>query len=812
MRYNAESCTIELSARDLCLYASRCGSLDAFPLGGGEPTGSESKLFYKLQSEAGAYYNPDVVLSNTVSLSGIYFTVELKADGIIRQGSELVVDKIKCVKGKGFYGNPDEYTLAMLKCAAYFLCVREELQGVCGRVSYYNTDTEKLKYFKYKFTAAELKDFYMGMLARIEYMARLLVDRTETELATAENAVFPYSELREGQERMIRECYSAMRRGKRIFVEAPTGTGKTISSLFPALRALGKGYCDKIFYLTPKTSTRREAFAAAARLHASGALQRTVVLSAKEQMCICPAKAMGVGDCCNSKMCELARGYYDRVDDALREMLSRYRGYSRSLIIETAKKYRICPYELSLDLSELCDIIICDYNYAFDPSVYLRRYFGPEGRGKRLGEKYIFLIDEAHNFTDRAREMYSCELKLSDFAAVAEDAAGDNLYGGGVYELLSPIITAFRGIKRLCRDSLVKDSEGNDLGFYMGNEPIASVSRALELFRKRCGEWIKKNGDNPYFDRLSFLWASVRKYITVEEFFDTNFRAYAQLSGGDTTVKLYCHDPSEITNNLLMRAESAVMFSATLTPPDYFCDVLGGGNGAESLKLESPFPPERLSLTVAGYVNTRFETRDDNAKRFATVIAATVSAKAGNYIAYFPSYQCLEQTYKAFAAKYPRVETVVQEKHMSAARREEFLSAFKADKGKLRVGFCVLGGVFAEGVDLPGSRLIGCIIFGVGLPGLSNERNIIKEHFDLKSDEGMGYDYAYTFPGMNNVLQAAGRVIRTEEDTGVVVLADDRYATPKYRALFPEHWKNVNYAENASSLAEIIRDFWKNQP
>ncbi len=807
MKYNKETCAVELSARDLCNIALRKGDLDAFSKASFELPRDDKELFYRIQSEAGAYYNPDVELCNTATLSGIYFTVDIKADGIIRRNGGLTVDKIKCVKGKSFYAPPDELTLAMLKCLAYFVCVRDGLEVVDGRISYYNVDTKKLKYFKYRFLASELKDFYFSLLEKIEYRAELLVARELEELASAENAVFPYTELREGQENMIRECYSAIKRGKRIFVEAPTGTGKTISALFPAVRALGKGYCDKIFYLTPKTATRREAFVAAAKLHSCGALQRTVVISAKEQTCCCPAKDMGIKNCCEARLCEYARGYYDRVDEALREMLSNYRGYSRTLILQTAHKYRVCPYELSLDLSEFCDIVICDYNYAFDPSVYFRRYFGAEGREN--SEKYVFLVDEAHNLADRAREMYSAELKMSAFEKATQCFVQDELYGGELAELISPVVSAFRGIKRLCRDNIIKDDDGNDRGFYMGSSPIESVSRAVGVFRKKSEEWIRKNQAHPFSDVLYSLNSQIKKYTTVEEYFDNNFRSYAELWGGDISVKLYCHDPSEIMDALLTRATSSVMFSATLTPPEYFRDVLGGGKGAESLTLESPFPSENLCVTVAEYINTRFESREDNAKRFATLIAASVTSKAGNYIAYFPSYQCLEQTYEAFHAKYPKVQTVVQKKYMSAQEREDFLSAFKEDTGHLRVGFCVLGGVFSEGVDLPGSRLIGSIIFGVGLPGLSNERNIIKEHFDLKSDDGMGYDYAYTFPGMNNVLQAAGRVIRTEEDSGIVVLADDRYATPKYRMLFPKRWEHVKYAQNASSVAEIIRDFWK---
>ena len=809
MKYNAESCAVELDTRELCLTALRCGDLDGYPLGAGELPRDEKELFYRLQSEAGAYYNPDVELCNTTLFNELYYTVTATADGIIRTKGGIVVDKIKCVKGKAFFAIPDSLTLAMLKCSAYFLCLRDGLNVVDGRVSYYNTDNKKLKYFKYRFLLSELKDFYLSLIEKISYRAELVKMHVCCELPTAEQAVFPYSELREGQESMVRECYSALRHGRRIFVEAPTGTGKTMSALFGAIRGLGKGYYDKIFYLTPKTATRREAFATAAKLHANGVMLRTVVISAREQMCMCPARNTEGHGRCSSKICGNAKGYYDRVDAALRDMLDNYRGYSASLIHETAKKYRVCPYELSLDLSEFCDIIICDYNYAFDPSVYFRRYFAAGGRGEH--EKYAFLIDEAHNLADRAREMYSAELRRSDFERIIGIISEDDVCGSEISTMIAPVMSAISGIKRLCRDDLVKDAEGNERGFYISSSPVESISRALVTFYKNAQKWLKDNSEHYAAERLRGLCAHVKKYITVGEYFDISFRFYAQIAEGDISVRIYCLDPSDIMNSLLNRAGSAVMFSATLTPPEYFCDVLGGGKNAEKLTLSSPFPSENLCVAVADYVNTRFDTRGDNAKRFATVIAASVSARAGNYIAYFPSYQCLEETYAAFVKKYPRVETIVQKKNMNAAQREEFLASFKDDKGHLRVGFCVLGGVFSEGVDLPGSRLIGSIIFGVGLPGLSNERNIIKEHFDIKSDDGTGYDYAYTYPGMNNVLQAAGRVIRTEDDRGIVVLADDRYSTPKYRTLFPSHWKGVKYAGNASSLAEIIRRFWENQ-
>lgn len=806
MRYDVERCAMEISAQELCILALKSGDLDASSLRV-EPIEDDGTLYYRLQSEAGAYYNPNMELCHTVERDGIYYTVQTLADGVIRRDDGAVVDKLKRVKGRGSLAPPDELTLALLKCSAYFLCVKEDLPFVKGRITYYGSDLKKFRYFYYNFARMELTAFFGTLLDKIEWRAGLALLHTTEELPSAENAVFPYGELREGQEWMIRESYSAIRRQKRLFVEAPTGTGKTISALFPAIKSLGKGYCDKIFYLTPKTATRREAFAAAGRLHAGGVMTRTVIITAKEQVCPCRAQGITDRNICSPAYCEYARGYHDRADGALREMLESYRGYSRGLICEVAKKHRVCPYELSLDLSELCDVIICDYNYVFDPSVYFRRYFGSD----RPNRKYVFLVDEAHNLADRAREMYSAQIRCSEFEQIIPALDSDLTVQNEIEKLIEPVISAIRTVKRLCRDTLVRDEDGNDRGFYMSSTPIERVIAALDSFRKKCDLWLYKNENSPIYDLLSPISASVRRFLTVSEYFDANFRMYAEIANGDILLKIYCLNPSDILDSLLCRASASILFSATLTPTDYFRDVLGGGKNAEELSLPSPFCSENLCVAVADYVNTRFDEREDNAKRFATVIAAAVSSRAGNYIAYFPSYQCLEQTYKAFVTKYPRVETVVQKKYMSAAQRDEFLAAFKEDKGHLRIGFCVLGGVFSEGVDLPGSRLIGSVIFGVGLPGLSNEKNIIREYFDMRSDEGIGYDYAYTFPGMNNVLQAAGRVIRAQDDTGIVVLADDRYATQKYRALFPKHWQGIQYAGNASSLAEIIRRFWENQ-
>lgn len=798
MRYNLDSLSVECDAYELCALTCRGPHLDSPFFSLSAIDRADDKMYYKIQSEAGAYYNPNVELSSTVSVDGVYFTLIARADGIIRSCGRLTVDKIKVVSGKAYLAPPDSMTVSLLKVSCHLLCRRDGLDGVSGRITYYNPESKKLKYFSYKYTARELSEFYDSLIESVKYRILVVAKDAERKSALAD-ARFPFGELREGQEIMIREAHSAIKNGRRVFLEAPTGTGKTISSLFPAVRALGEGYCDRIFYLTPKTATRKEAFSAMSRLHLSGASVRSVIITAKEQICPCTFEGKRI---CRADKCEYAKGYYEKSRLALKELVENYTGYSRSVIEQVAKKYRVCPYELSLDLSELCEVIICDYNYAFDPMVYFRRYFGSDGEGGR----YVFLVDEAHNLADRAREAYSAQISRSDFESLAREV--DPLDTTKLKDILADAISAFSQIKRLCKDTLTKDENGNDRGFYIASQSYAKILSAFESFAKSASAFLRAEPEHYLADRVDELLASVRKYIKINEFFDTNFRFYASLYDGDISVKCYCLDPSELLDSLFLRASSSVCFSATLTPLDYFCDLLGCRK-AKRVSLPSPFDTENLCVAVADYVNTRYEDRDSNSARFATVIAATVSAKAGNYIAYFPSYDCLEKTYSAFVKKYPKVCTVVQRKNMTAKEREEFLSALKNDTGHLRVGFCVLGGVFSEGVDLPGSRLIGSIIFGVGLPGLSNEKNIIREHYDMKNDEAQGYDYAYTYPGMNNVLQAAGRVIRNETDTGIVVLADDRYATPKYREMFPDHWRGVQYAGNASSLAEIMRRFWE---
>ena len=797
MTYNEENCSVELSVDELCEYATVSGDLGG--MGHSEVYRGSSELYGRLQQEAKGFYDTEAELVNTVKHGELYFSVCGRVCGIIRGADGyLCVDEVRQLKNYEFFASPKQVYIARLKCLAHFLCARDGHASILCRLTYYNVDTKKIKYFNYRFSAEELRKFYSELLSRILWRARHEIVRKCEVLPSAASAPFPYAALRDGQDIMVRRVYSAVKRGGRIFLEAPTGTGKTMSSLYPAVRALGEGYTDKIFYLTAKASTRREAFAAASRLFENGVKLKTVVISAKEQVCM--RRACGDGRSCDTASCPMAKGYYDRSAAAIRELLEGHNGYPRSLICSVAEKHGVCPYELSLDLSEFCDIVICDYNYAFDPCVYFRRYFSDTG----MRGNYTFLIDEAHNLADRARDMYSAELRLSDIAKLRQVVMplSDELLNS-----VDGFSAAVCRLKKLCRGELTKDAEGNDMGFFMSHSPLGGFDKDLAELRRVFDGWIRKNKDHPILPEIERYYSVLRKYTAVNEYFDKGFLCYVEIFGGDITVKTYCLDPSPVMNILLRRAKASVFFSATLTPTEYFCDVLGGGRDVEMVTLPSPFDPHNLSVTVVDGISVRVEDRKKNYARYATVIAAAVSPKHGNYIAYFPSYECLEGVLEIFSRKYPRVETVVQSRGMDQREKERFLSAFKNDVGHLRVGFCVLGGAFSEGVDLPGSRLIGSVIFGVGIPALSNERTIIKEYFDNKTEQG--YEYAYTYPGMTRVLQAAGRVIRREGDRGVVVLVDDRYAEGKYRALFAKHWQDIQYTGNSRSLAEIVRRFWE---
>ncbi len=804
MRFDTETNSIQLPVRELCLLALRGGDLDLRPgaRGIGLRRAAEGQEAHRLLQErraADGTYEAEVTLSDRVTAGGLTVELSGRADGVLHRDIPAV-EEIKTVTGRVDRA-PSAFHEAQGICYAWLLARREQCDAVEVRLTLYRPSDGKSETTATLWRTEELELRGMELLDRIVWRMRYLSERAHNRLPAAAACRFPYRGLREGQETLLTECYRDIRHGKRLFAEAPTGIGKTISTLYPAVRALGEGHCDRIFYLTAKASTRREAFRAAKDIYAAGGLLRTVILTSREQ--ICPNRAAhedpaGITSHCNPVRCPRAAGFYDRVPVALCDCLDHGNGFTRGVIEKTAQDYGICPYEFQLELSEFCDTLICDYNYVFDPMVYLRRYFAPDV----TGERSVFLVDEAHNLVDRARGMYSAGLSLTAAEGAWLALSGEDGRTPEKAEALETLIRALRACRGLCRESTGTDADGVKHGYYLTHAGMERLYPVAEACRDFLSGLMSAGCNDPAVLALS---AMLKKFSVIAECYDSHFLTFLERHGHEVTVRLVCLDPSEVLERVLERAWAAVFFSATLTPPDYFAHILGGGRGAVRLSLPSPFRPANLCLAAVTGVSTRFEDRAKNAKKIAACIAGTVSGKRGNYIVFFPSYAYLEQVLTAFREKYPSVEVIAQARGMGQGGKEDFLAHF-ADDGHLRVGFCVLGGAFSEGVDLPGGRLIGAVVVGVGLPGLSSERNILREYYD---ENGVsGYDYAYTYPGMNRVLQAVGRVIRREDDRGVAVLIDDRWGEDRFRRLFPAHWRAIQYAGNPRELADIVSVFW----
>ena len=739
-------------------------------------------------------YMRNVPLFGVVDADEVRYELRGVADGLFFDGQTWTVDVVRMADAENAGAKPAWKSYGRL--LGFLLALREGAEKVGIRVITVNRADGSVKVSSQKISFEKLDGFGRSLLSIIAFRVQTLMEREKKGRPSADSMSFPYPEVREGQEQMMRVCMSAIKREKKLFACAPTGIGKTISALYPAVRAFGAGLCDKIFYLTAKNSTSHEAYRTAGKLFEAGAGLKTIVLGAKEIMCT----GGGCGKNCNARDCMMLKNSSERMREAVREIFLTQNGFYPSIIRETAKRHKVCAYELALDLSELCDIIICDYNYLFDPMVHLKRYFDEEGR---FG-KYVFLLDEAHNLPDRVKAMYTATFSYLQVKKTYESIPPEN---GVLSRMIEPLLNAFDEARTRCSENRRAESDGKTVGYDIGHDRVMGLEKPLAAFCEHAHVWLRSHTEDELYDAIDKLSREARRYMAILAQYDEKFITYIEEQGEEVTVTLMCIDPSQVAGDCLGKARASILFSATLSPICYFSDLLGGDKSSLFLELASPYEQSNLCVAAVDSISTRFEDRDRSYKKTATYIAAAVSGRAGNYMAYFPSYSYLEKVYEAFAKKYPAVQTVVQKRGMNADDREEFLSAFAEDTGKMRVGFAVLGGSFSEGVDLPGSRLIGSIIVGVGLPGFSSERNIMRDYFENRYENG--FAYAYTYPGMNNVLQAAGRVIRREDDKGVVVLIDDRYAEPAYQKLFPKHWNHLKYAGNPASLAELVRKFWE---
>lgn len=709
-------------------------------------------------------YEKEVRLQYEFNYNDVSLIIDGRADGIIKEKGNIIIEEIKSTYRDLIYIDNDYNILhwAQGKFYGYMYCCNNKLENIIIRVSYFNINTNEVKSFDRVYRISELKEFVIEIVDKYLEIILLKNDFIKLRNESIKKLEFPFKTYRKGQRELAVNCYSTIKKKGILFAQAPTGIGKTISTIFPSVKGIGEGLGKRIVYLTAKTITRTVAEEAYIKLKNNGLKFKVVTLTAKEKVCLNSEVK------CNPDDCIYAKDYFTKINDVIKEIIKGNNIFFREQIIEYSIKYKVCPFELSLDLSDWCDGIICDYNYAFDPRVRLRRIF------EEFNEENILLIDEAHNLVNRAREMYSCQLEKSKVMSVSRGIKGKvpNLYK--VSNLINKeLIEIRRALEEANKNILYDNIEYNEL------------VRLLRLFVNEADTYLIKNkGIEGYDDVLDFYY-ECRNFIALSELYSKEYTTILKRSRNDFTVKIFCINPAKNLRKILRTAYSSIIFSATLSPVKYYIDLIGGDEESYRVKFDSPFNKENLSMYLYD-LDMRYVNREKNIDILCKVINKFISEKKGNYMAFLPSFEYLYKVHERYIELFTDKDVLLQEEKMTEKKKEEFLNKFETCKNIL--GFTVIGGMFSEGVDLPGEKLIGAIIVGVGFPMVSIENNIISEYFQEN-----GFDYAYTYPGINKVLQSVGRVIRTENDKGRVLLIDKRYNANKYRIIIPREWRIKSY-------------------
>lgn len=776
---------IRISVRNLVEFILRSGDIDnrRGSFADKESMAKGSRIHRKIQKQMGGLYQAEVALSHKIEYEEFSILVEGRADGIIDEEDVVTVDEIKGVHRKlSSLEEPLEVHLSQAKCYAYFYGVEKGRENLKVQMTYCNLETEEILRFERTYTLKELETWFQWLIDQYYQWAlwqhRWWIARNES----MQGLEFPFP-YREGQRDVVSSVYRTILRKRQLFIQAPTGVGKTMSTLFPAVRSMGEGLSEKIFYLTAKTITRTVAWDAFQILKEQGLVCKVLIITAKEKLCVCDEVD------CNPVSCPRAKGHFDRVNEAVFQLLQDKDSYGREDILEYSEKYQVCPYEMCLDVATWVDAIICDYNYVFDPEAYLRRFFGEGNKGE-----YIFLIDEAHNLVERGREMYSAVLYKEDFLKIKK--------------LIKPYQKKLeRSLERCNRQLLELKRECET---YQVIESLGGFSVSLMNVMGEMEDFLEELEDGEIRKQVLDFYFEVRSFLNIYDLLDENYVMYTQHEeDGRFRVKLYCVNPAVNLQNCMDKGVSTVFFSATLLPIKYYKRLLSGRTEDYAIYAQTPFLPEQKQVLLGRDVSSRYTRRGpEEYGRIAEYIHRLASARVGNYMVFFPSYKMMEdigQIYEAMYGDRGR-RILMQSPSMQEEDREEFLEQFEKENSESLLGFCVMGGIFAEGIDLTGEKLVGAVIVGTGLPQVNYEREILKNYYDGKQENG--FDYAYRFPGMNKVLQSAGRVIRTREDRGVILLLDERFCSPDYRNLFPREWEDYRICTR-QNVGQALEEFWR---
>lgn len=853
---------IRVSVRRLVEFLLREGDINNRHQVGAENAMQEgSRIHRMLQKRMGAEYRAEVPLKAIFPADGYQLVVEGRADGILDVPEKLMIDEIKgTYRDLNHLKRPIPVHVAQAKCYGYLYALQNRRERVQVRMTYCNLETEDVRYFYQEFDFPELEKWFLELIAEYRKWSDHTWKWRGIRQASLDAMTFPFP-YRDGQKELVSYVYQTIYHKKKLFIEAPTGVGKTISTIFPAMKAMSRGMGDRIFYLTAKTIARTVADDTIELLRAQGVRFKSIVLTAKEKICFQEKTE------CVPEKCPYAKGHYDRINQALYDLLMHEDRFSREKIEEYALKHQVCPFEMALDLSLFADAIICDYNYLFDPHVYLKRFF------ESGGGDYLFLIDEAHNLLERGREMYSAELVKEDFLTLkrlvhasmmeemerlSDEKEGKKTDKTEENQQLSFNLTdsstetsivekpVKKGKKKKAKSIFLREGYAEKITYH-----LEKCNKELLLLKRECETSLVVEEIDDFVNALNRLYACLSDYLSEQEeetvscreelllfFFevahflviyervDENYVKYVQMrEDGSFLIKLFCVNPRENLKECMLRGRSSILFSATLLPIQYYKELLGGEKDDYEVYAKSVFDNEKRALFIANDVTTRYTRRSpEELYNIARYVDRVVGSRAGNYMVFCPSHAFLRSLYEVFTREFASAdrECILQQEMMTEEEKELFLARFRGNadmdlqsligmeieieeqQGTL-VGFCVLGGVFSEGIDLREDSLIGAIVVGTGIPQVGFEKELLKEYFDARGENG--FDYAYRFPGMNKVLQAAGRVIRTQEDVGVIALLDERFLQLSYRKMFPREWEHYEVV-NPERLSEKLERFW----
>lgn len=812
---------IRISVRGLVEFILRSGDIDnRHTVSADNAMAEGSRIHRMIQRRMDSNYRAEVNLRLVYHTTDYQIVLEGRADGVITEWEYPValVDKeaeenitgrqvVTIDEIKGTYRDihkmkaPIAVHLAQAKCYAYIYALQNELEDIKVRMTYCNMDTEEIVYFHEAYTFRELEEWFDEIITQYRKWADFEFAWKQKRQNSIKQMAFPFP-YRAGQKQLVTYVYQTIYHKKKLFIEAPTGVGKTISTVFPAVKAMGEGRADKIFYLTAKTIARTVAADAFTLLRRKGLVFKTVILTAKEKICFMEKAE------CNPDHCPYAKGHFDRINEAIYDLLMSEDDYSREIMEEYAKKHQVCPFEMCLDMSLFSDAVICDYNYVFDPHAYLRRFFA-EGSS----EDYIFLIDEAHNLLDRGRDMYSAVLCKEDFLKLKKTVKD---VSRKIEKNLEKCNKELLILKRECENYEILDS-------------ISSFILTLNRLHSSMNEYLEEHegqNDGGVREEILNFYFEISHFLDIFDRLDDNYVIYTEMeSDGSFILKLFCVNPALNLRECMAKAVSTILFSATLLPIQYYKKLLGGEESDYEVYAESTFHPAKKGLFIGSDVTSRYSRRTDmEFYNIASYIHEIVKNRHGNYMVFFPSYSFMHQVYDVYEQYFGNdmVECLLQSEHMREEEREDFLERFAGNEevnihlpvameieieqeDRSLVGFCVMGGIFSEGIDLKHDSLIGAIIVGTGIPQICNEREILKNFFDSQGENG--FDYAYRYPGMNKVLQSAGRVIRTAEDVGIIALLDERFLQTAYQKMFPREWENFEIV-TSDSIAKRVERFW----